>query len=145
MALLLGELPRRLAAVLGPGALIHLELERRSKRLAHALRALGLGRGERLLCWSETRPDMLSLFAACAKIGATFAPASERLTAAEVEALAEVSRPALAVADGARAEAARAGLPLAGAAAPLQSASAARARTAPARSGYLTPVPPSPQ
>ena len=114
MPLLLGDLlrrnaaavPRRPAAVLGAASLTHLELERASSRLAHAIRGLGLGRGDRLLCWSRTRLDLLPLFAACAKIGAIFAPAGERLGTGEVTELAALARPALIVADAPRAEAA---------------------------------------
>lgn len=113
MALLVGDLlrgnaaavPRRLAATLGDRELTYGALERLGNRLARSLLHQGLGRGDRLLCWSETSLDVLPLYAACAQLGIVFAPLNPRLSLPEARQLAHFARAAALVTDPPRAEA----------------------------------------
>jgi long-chain acyl-CoA synthetase len=58
-------------------------LESASNRGAHLLRRLGLGRGDRIALWCDTRPDYLEICWAAERAGLTFIPLSTRLTADE--------------------------------------------------------------
>jgi len=61
------------------------ELDRRANRLAHALSALGVARGERVAVLAHNRAEHFELFFACAKLGALFAPLNWRLAARELD------------------------------------------------------------
>ena len=82
MRLLIGDLfrrnaavaPGRRAAALGDRELSHGELNAAGNRMAGALRGLGIGRGDRVVCWADTSLDVLPLFVGLAKRGAVFAP-----------------------------------------------------------------------
>ena len=50
------------------------ELDRRSNRLAHALRARGIGPGERLAVYLANRIEFIDLYLAAIKLGAIFTP-----------------------------------------------------------------------
>lgn len=50
------------------------ELERRSNRLAHALRARGLARRDRLCVYLANRLELIDLYLACVKLGVIFVP-----------------------------------------------------------------------
>jgi fatty-acyl-CoA synthase len=110
VALLVGDVfranaaavPSRRAATLGDREITYGELDRRANRLAHVLRGHGLGRGDRLLSWTDTTLDVLPLYAACAKLGVIFAPMNPRLGPAEACDLAAFARAAALVADEAR-------------------------------------------
>jgi acyl-CoA synthetase (AMP-forming)/AMP-acid ligase II len=114
MALLIGEIFRRNAASAPalPAAsmdgrvLSYAELEAAGNRTARALAALGIGRGDRIVSWCDTALEVLPLFAGAAKLGAVFAPLNARLGAGEATEVISLARPALLVADAARAEAA---------------------------------------
>jgi acyl-CoA synthetase (AMP-forming)/AMP-acid ligase II len=108
--------PDRVAASLGAASLTHGELDRAGNRMARALTALGVGRGDRVVTWSDTRLEMLPLFVALAKLGAVFAPLNARLGADEATDVARLARARLLVTDPARANAGaevgpRAGIP----------------------------------
>jgi len=110
--------PTGLAAALGEESLSHAELDARGNRLAHALRAAGIGHLDRVACWADTCLEVLPLFAACAKLGAVFAPVNARLGPQEALQPLQLARPALLVADGERLAgaaglAAQTGVPLA--------------------------------
>jgi len=110
--------PTGLAAALGEESLSHAELDARGNRLAHALRAAGIGHLDRVACWADTCLEVLLLFAACAKLGAVFAPINARLGPQEALQPLQLARPALLVADGERLAgaaglAAQTGVPLA--------------------------------
>src|SRR5437773_9642603 len=100
--------PNQVAASLGARALTHAQLDGGANRLAAALAALGIGRGDRVLAWADTSLDVLPLFVACAKLGAVFAPLNARHGPAEAQPVAALARARLLVADAARAEAAHA-------------------------------------
>jgi acyl-CoA synthetase (AMP-forming)/AMP-acid ligase II len=105
--LLIGEIFRRNAAVvpdrtaasLGVAELTHGALEAAGNRVAHALASLGIGRGDRVVCWSDTRLEVLPVFAALAKLGAVFAPLGALLGADEARGVLASARPALLLAD----------------------------------------------
>jgi len=96
--------PDRVAASLGEETLSHAQLEASANRLARVLRAEGVGHGDRVVSWADTRLDVLPLFAALAKLGAVFAPLNARLGAEEATAVAGLARASLLVADPTHAE-----------------------------------------
>lgn len=61
--------PERPAVLFRDGALSYRALEQRSNRLAHALRALGLKRGDRVAVVSPNRPEIVELECALYKLG----------------------------------------------------------------------------
>ncbi len=50
------------------------EIENRSNRLAHALRARGLAKGDRLAVYLANRVELIDLYLACIKLGVIFVP-----------------------------------------------------------------------
>ena len=112
-ALLIGDVfrgnaavaPGAPAAVLGDELLTHGALDRAANRTGRALRALGIGRGDRLVVWADTALALVPLFAAAAKLGAVFAPLNARLGAREAAEVACLARPRLVVVDAERAAA----------------------------------------
>src|SRR5262245_17640578 len=96
--------PDRPAASLAGRVLSHRELDRAADRIAGALRALGVARGERVVAWADTSLEQLALFAGMARLGAVFAPLDARLGREEAIDVARIARPALLVADAGRAE-----------------------------------------
>jgi acyl-CoA synthetase (AMP-forming)/AMP-acid ligase II len=114
VSLLIGEVfrrnaevvPDRVAASLGSETLSHGELDRAGNRLAHALRELGVERGDRVVSWADTCLDVLPLFVALAKLGAVFAPLNARLGVEEASDIVRLARPRLLVADAGHGEAA---------------------------------------
>ena len=60
------------------------ELNSTSNRLANALRALGLGRGDRIAILAENRAEYAFVFYAAAKLGVAVSPLNWRLPAAEL-------------------------------------------------------------
>src|SRR5437773_293391 len=109
MQLLIGDVfrnaaravPDRTAAVFGDASITFGELDRQANRMT---RALGATRGERVLVWTGTTLDVLPVFAALAKTGAVFAPMNPGLSIEEATETAAAARPALVLADQARAE-----------------------------------------
>ena len=89
--------PDAVAATLDDDALTFGEVEARGNRIADALLARGIGRGDRVLWWGDTALEAVALFAALAKIGAVFAPLNARSTLAEVTPVAAYARPHLLV------------------------------------------------
>jgi acyl-CoA synthetase (AMP-forming)/AMP-acid ligase II len=65
-------------------ALSYAELERRSNRLAHALLALGLQRGDRVAVVSPNRPEIVELECALYKVGLVKVALNSRLAPAEL-------------------------------------------------------------
>jgi fatty-acyl-CoA synthase len=72
-------------------------------RLAAALRADGVGTGDRVAYYGLNSPTFLRLYFAAAWIGATFIPVNFRLAGPEVRALIEDSRPDVLIAEPERA------------------------------------------
>ena len=75
--------PASTGAVCGGTRLSYGELDERVNRLANALLAAGVGRGERLLWLGQNCHRLLEGLLAAAKIGAVFCPANWRQSAAE--------------------------------------------------------------
>jgi malonyl-CoA/methylmalonyl-CoA synthetase len=50
------------------------EIERRSNRVAHALRAHGLAKGDRLCVYLGNRVELIDIYLACIKLGVIFVP-----------------------------------------------------------------------
>ena len=92
MPLLLGEIvrrqarhrPERTAYVIGPERVTYGRLNAMANRLAHALRALGVGRGDRVATLAENRVEYPAIYFAVAKLGAIHVPVNFRYRAGEV-------------------------------------------------------------
>ena len=92
-------LPNRVAASLEDTELSYGELDRRGNRMAWTLRELGIGHGDRIVTWADTCLEVLPLFVAAAKLGATFAPVNARLGPDEAAAVVSLARPVLLAVD----------------------------------------------
>ena len=91
--------PHRPAAALGDAVLTFAEIDAQADRMAHALAARGLRRGDRVLCWTGTTLAAVPLFAALARMGAVYCPLPGTLGVAEALGIIEVADPALLVVD----------------------------------------------
>ncbi|MGW0561509.1 acyl-CoA synthetase [Streptomyces sp. NPDC003016] len=76
--------PDRTAVVHEDRAWTYRELHQRALRLAHALRALGTGRGDRVAYLGPNHPAFLETLFAAGVLGAVFVPLNTRLTAPEL-------------------------------------------------------------
>src|SRR5262250_2370242 len=94
--------PAHVALVHGDVRHTYDELARRIRRLAHALRTLGVRRGDRVSWLGENHPAFLELLFATAKLGAVLAPINHRQDSAAVAALLGDYAPAVTVVDGSR-------------------------------------------
>ncbi|KAA5828416.1 long-chain fatty acid--CoA ligase [Saccharopolyspora hirsuta] len=83
------------------------ELDDRVTRLAHALRSLGVGRGDRVALLSANHPAYLEALFASGLLGAIFVPLNARLTAPEVEYAMRDSGAAVLIHSGALGDVAR--------------------------------------
>ena len=103
MALLIGEIirrnaavfPDRVAATMDAASLSYRELETSGNATARALAAMGIGRGDRVVCWADTCLEVLPLFVGLAKLGAVFAPMNARLGAGEAAEVLPLARASL--------------------------------------------------
>lgn len=68
------------------------DLERRCRELARGLVALGLEPGDRVVLWSDNRPDWVALQFALGRIGAVLVTANTGLTAREIAYVVAQSR-----------------------------------------------------
>ena len=75
------------------------DLHSRSSRLAHAMRAAGLGSGDRVVLIARNTPHHFELLFACAKIGAIALPINWRLSAGEVAGIMADALPGLLLLD----------------------------------------------
>jgi acetyl-CoA synthetase len=75
------------------------EIANRSARLAGALRARGVDRGEVVMTLIGNRPEWVIAMCACMRIGAVVLPCTEQLRAKDLRLRIEVARPRLIVAD----------------------------------------------
>ena len=74
----------RIALVYGGRHFTYKELNERVNRLAHALRALGVRKGDRVIGLLFNTNEMIEAVFACGKIGAIFVPINFRLSFEEV-------------------------------------------------------------
>ena len=75
------------------------ELGERSARLAGALAARGIGRGDVVMTLIGNRPEWVLTMVACFRIGAVALPCTEQLRAKDLRWRIDVARPALVIAD----------------------------------------------
>ena len=75
------------------------EVNERSARLAGALQARGIGRGDVVMTLIGNRPEWVLTMVACMRIGAVVLPCTEQLRAKDLRLRLDVARPALVVAD----------------------------------------------
>ncbi len=94
--------PDRLAAVSGTRRLSYRELDRRSDRLANALRARGLEYGDRVAMHLENSIEFVEAFYGMAKAGGIMVLVNTRLTAREIAVILSSSRPKFYLFDPAR-------------------------------------------
>lgn len=87
------------AVICGDQAYSYAELHRESNRLAHGLRADGLGPGDRVAYLGKESVQYYATVFACAKIGAVLVPVNFRLTGTEVEHILRDSHSALLIVD----------------------------------------------
>ncbi|MGH9214721.1 MAG: acyl-CoA synthetase [Acidimicrobiales bacterium] len=80
--------PQRVALVLGETCRTYLELDERTRRLAAALRGLGVGRGDRVAYLGPNDPTLLETLFATAALGGVFVPVNWRLAAPELTYIA---------------------------------------------------------
>jgi acyl-CoA synthetase (AMP-forming)/AMP-acid ligase II len=107
MGLLVGDVirhaarvvPGRLAATMGDDELTFGDLDVESNRVARALAARGVGRGDRVAWWGETGLEAMPIFGALAKLGAAFMPVNARLGVDEATEVIGYARPRLTVVD----------------------------------------------
>src|SRR5437660_4315563 len=76
--------PHKAALVCGPDRFTYPEMDARVNRLANALLADGVGRGDRVLWLGQNCHRVLEALLAAAKIGAVFCPVNWRQTAEEL-------------------------------------------------------------
>src|SRR5215213_8642346 len=93
------RVPDQVALVWGERQWSWREFDARVDRLCAALRARGVGKGERVMVHSRNSNAMFESLWATFKIGAVWVPTNFRLTPAEVAGLAETSRPVLLLRD----------------------------------------------
>ncbi|TCZ53655.1 acyl-CoA synthetase [Roseicella aquatilis] len=86
------RLPDAVALAWGERRWSFAELDARVDRLCAALRARGIGQGDRILTHARNGNAMFEMMWAAFKIGAVWVPTNVRLTPAEVGYLAETSR-----------------------------------------------------
>ncbi len=91
--------PHRIAAALGEQTLTFAEIDRQADALAHALSRRGIGRGDRVVCWTGTRLEVVPLFAALARIGAVYCPLPANLGPDEALRVLSVAAPSLLIVD----------------------------------------------
>jgi acyl-CoA synthetase (AMP-forming)/AMP-acid ligase II len=92
MALLLGEVvrrqarsrPEKTAYVIGPHRVTYRQLDALVNRLAHGLRALGIGHGDRVATLAQNRLEYPVIYFALAKLGAIHVPLNFRYRAGEI-------------------------------------------------------------
>ena len=102
-ALLEGAPPERPALVAGRRVVGFAALAGESRRLAHGLAALGIGRGDRVALWLPNMPEWLALYFALARLGAVAVALNTRFRSAEVgDIVARAGCRALAFAPGFR-------------------------------------------
>ena len=85
----------RVAVTSETGSWSYAELRDRAWRLANALTGLGLRRGGRIAVLSETRPEYIETYAACAALGVTVVALNIRLHADELLHCLEKGQPML--------------------------------------------------
>ena len=89
----------RPAAALGDGVLTFAEIDRQADAIAHGLTRHGIRRGDRVVCWTGTRLDVVPLFAALARMGAVYCPLPAHSGPRGSPRIVAVAEPAMVVVD----------------------------------------------
>jgi fatty-acyl-CoA synthase len=92
--------PHELAATHEDRELTFAALDARSNQVARALARRGVEVGHRVAWWGETSLDVMPIFNALARLGATFMPVNARLGPDEAADVLDYAKPSLLVADG---------------------------------------------
>jgi long-chain acyl-CoA synthetase len=87
------------AIVYGAERFSYSQLDRDSNRIAHALKSLGVGKGDRVAMLLNNRPEFVTVFFGCAKIGAVSVPLDTKYKFSELESLFNHARPKVLVAE----------------------------------------------
>lgn len=77
----------RVALVFGDTRLVYADLASRIRRLAHGLRSLGVGKGDRVVWTGPNHPAFLETLFAAAKLGAVLVPIDHRLEQEAIQRL----------------------------------------------------------
>jgi amino acid adenylation domain-containing protein len=80
--------PGRLAVAGHEGGLRYAELDLMANALAHRMRELGAGRGDRVLIWDDKSPAVIAAMQAALRLGAAYIPADAATPAARVATMA---------------------------------------------------------
>ncbi len=83
----------------GGGTLSHAAFGRMAARFAHAIRAAGLGPGDRLAVQVDKSPEALAVYAACLRAGVVLLPLNTGYTAAELAYFLADAEPKLVLCD----------------------------------------------
>ena len=94
--------PNRPAAAIGDEVLTFADIDRQADAVAHGLARRGIRRGDRVVCWTGTRLDVVAVFAALARMGAVYCPLPANLGAQEASRVLAVAEPALVIVDAGR-------------------------------------------
>ena len=90
----------RTAILFDGDATTYRELDERSGRLAAALHAAGIGRGDRVASLTTNRPEHVELLFACARVGAILLPLNHRLAPPELAYQVDDAQPTIAFVAG---------------------------------------------
>jgi fatty-acyl-CoA synthase len=91
--------PHELAATLGDQELTFAALDARSNQVARALARRGVAVGHRVAWWGDTSLDVMPIFNALARLGATFMPVNALLGREEAADVLDYAKPSLLIAD----------------------------------------------
>jgi acyl-CoA synthetase (AMP-forming)/AMP-acid ligase II len=91
--------PDRPAAAIGDTALTFAEIDQQADAIAHGLARRGIRRGDRVVCWTGTRLDVVPVFAALARMGAVYCPLPANLGPDEGLRVLAVAKPSMVVVD----------------------------------------------
>ncbi|MBV8546418.1 MAG: AMP-binding protein [Acidobacteria bacterium] len=80
------------------------EIERRSNRVSHALRARGLSKGDRLCVYLGNRIELVDIYLACVKLGVIFVPINILYRDREIAHITNDAEPRLVITDADLAE-----------------------------------------
>ena len=83
--------PDRVAVSDLDSSVTYSELQSRVNRLAHALSAIGVGKGQNVGIMSVNANEFVELYYATASVGATFVPLNFRAKTEELQYMADVS------------------------------------------------------
>lgn len=92
------------AIVYGEARLSYRQLDGDSNRIAHALKSLGVAKGDRVAMLLNNRPEFVTVFFGAAKIGAIVVPLDTKYKPGELESLFNHAQPKVLVAEKASLE-----------------------------------------